>query len=240
VRVLGTLRGATLRAVTVEPGPLREGASFALAGTIERLAGDTVGGTTLRLQGVPIPVRVGASTLILGGRLGDLQPGVRATARGTVVTGALDAREIQVGPVQPEVELTGVAGNVEADAGGGSFEVGPADARWTPATIFLGPTGSPTDLRDGLVVRVRGVREGSVVRALVVDARPTQPGQVRLRGTVTRFQTLADLRLDGQRIDASTAEFEPPGLANGLPGAYVDVEGEMVDGVLRARRVSDP
>jgi hypothetical protein len=240
VRVLGDLRGAKVRAVMVEPGPLREGASLALAGTIERLEGATGDGITVRLQGVSIPVRVRASALVLGGGLGDLQPGTRATARGTVVAGVLDAREIRLGPVQPEVELTGVAGNVEADAGGGSFDVGPADARWTPATIFLGPTGSPTDLRDGLVVRVRGVREGGVVRALVVDARPTQPGQVRLRGTVTRFQSLADLRLDGQRIDASTAEFEPPGLANGLPGAYVDVEGEMVDGVLRARRVSDP
>ncbi len=45
---------------------------------------------------------------------------------------------------------------------------------------------------------------------------------------------------DGQRVDASAARFQPPELAAGLAGAYVDIEGTLENGVLRASAVSDP
>jgi hypothetical protein len=138
------------------------------------------------------------------------------------------------------VELAGIAGGVEATPTGGEFELGEADVVWTPTTVFRGPTASAADLTDGRLVRVLAVRDGAVYRAVEVDARLTQSGAVRLRGTFTQVAGLAALRLDGQRVDASAAVFDPPSLRDALPGAYVDVEGRMVGGVLQATRVSDP
>jgi hypothetical protein len=238
VRVTGALRGAALQARSVEAVEVRDGAALAVAGSVG--AFDAMA-QTIQLQGVTLPVRLLAATRYVDGTPADLRAGVALAARGLVAGGVLQASEIQFGRPMPEVELVGLVANAEEVApGNGEFDLGPADVVWTAATQFLGATGTALDVVDGRIVRVRGVREGAVVRALVVDARATQPGLVRLRGTVTAFQSVASLRVDGQRVDASAAVFDPPGLGNALAGAHVDVEGTMVGGVLRATRVSDP
>jgi hypothetical protein len=238
VRVVGALRGAALRARTVEAVEVRDGVAMAVAGSLDSFNAAT---QILQLQGVSLPVRLLPSTRYVDGTPSGLLTGVALTARGVVANGELQAHEIQFGRLLPEVELIGVVANREdRPAGDGEFDLGPADVVWTGATQFLGATGTPADVVDGRLVRVRGVREGAFVRALVVDARATQPGLVRLRGTATAFQSAASLRVDAQRVDASAAVFDPPGLRDALAGAYVDVEGTMVGGVLRATRVSDP
>lgn len=238
LRVIGTVGRAAVRASAVEPAPVREGRALALAGRVGSV--DTAS-QSLRIDGgASLAVKWRADTLFIGGSAADLVPGAIVTARGTVAGGALQARELQFGPPSPEVELTGVAGGVERLGATGTFDVALVDVVWTANTVFIGPKGTSADLVEGQVVRVRGVREGAVVRALVVDARATQPGAVRIRGTVTQFNGLSSLRVDGQRVDASQAVFEPDSLRGALAGAYVDVEGRMVDGVLNATRVSDP
>lgn len=238
VRVTGRLRGGTVQALRVEPLPAREGSAITVIGSVTTF--DAAGGL-LGVDGTSLQLQLQPSTRFGGTGAAALAPGVMVQARGLVRGGVLSVTDLRVGPDSGERTLGGLAGNVEADgSGGGAFDVSEIDLVWTPQTQFLGPTGSPADLVNGRLVQVRAVPDGAVLRATVVDARATQPGVVRLRGTVTQLVSPSEIRLDGQRVDVSAATFVPADLATGLAGAYVDVEGTMVDGVLRATKVSDP
>jgi Domain of unknown function (DUF5666) len=54
------------------------------------------------------------------------------------------------------------------------------------------------------------------------------------KGTVTAFSSPQSFSVDGIPVDASTSSTAPQGLAT---GSRVEVQGEMVNGTLRARRV---
>ena len=239
VRVTGAWGGRSVRATSIERAPLADGDGVALAGVVRGY--DPVLGT-FGLQGVDLSLALQATTTFVGGRPGDIADGARIVARGVLVRGLVQVAEVRWPQADAPLEIAGRAGNVEATPSGGEFEIGPTDFIWTPATVFRGPTGTRTDLAEGRIVRVRGVLEGGVVRAVEVDARETQPGQLRLRGTLTQVDAAnpSMLRLDGQRVDVSGAVFDPPSLRDRPVGAYVDVEGALIDGVLRALRISDP
>lgn len=239
VRVTGAWAGRSVRATSVERAPLAEGDGLALAGLV---TGYDPARRTFGLEGVALPLELQATTAFVGGRPGDFGDGVRVVARGQLSLGVLRVQELRWAQADAVLEVAGRAGNVEATPSGGEFEIGPTDFIWTSATVFRGSTGTSADLIEGQVIRVRGIVEGGVVRAIEVDARDTQPGQLRLRGTLTPVDGSDPslLRLDGQRVDASGAVFDPPQLRDRPAGAYVDVEGVLVDGVVRAVRISDP
>ena len=91
-----------------------------------------------------------------------------------------------------------------------------------------------------MIVRVTGTSNDTTLTASAVDASPSQPGVVFLRGTVGRYVSLVEMSVDGARVEASHAVFDPPELRGALVGAYVDVEGRMENGVRVATRVGDP
>jgi hypothetical protein len=238
LRVSGLVTAAGVRADAVSPGRVAAGDVLVQAGVVETW---DAGSRLLRLQGLATPVRLAGDATVQGGDLGLLAPGLAVAVRGRVQGGEFVASQIDLSDPQAEVAFSGLAGNVEAVAPGeGEFEIGPVDMVWTASTRFLGATGTAADLVDGRFIRVVGVRSGAVVVATEVDARPTIPGTVRLRGTVTNFNGLSDFRIDGQRVDASTAVFDPPGLRAALAGATVEIEGSLSGGVLRATLVRDP
>lgn len=240
VRARGAWRGAALAAQTVEEVPPREGDSLAQAGDV---SGYDPSRGRFRLAGLSLPMRLLPSSAFVDLRPGDFVNGRAVIVRGAVSAGELAVTEVRTRPPALEaalVEFTGRAGNVERSAAAGAFDVGPTDFVWSALTAFRGPTNTPADLRDGAVVRVRAIRDGAVWRAIEVDTRDTQPGTVRLRGTVTAWQPPGALRLDGQRVDVSRAVFDPPSLRASLAGADVEVEGVLVDGVVQATRVRDP
>ncbi|MBL8331114.1 MAG: hypothetical protein JNJ71_19915 [Rubrivivax sp.] len=195
----------------------------------------------LRLDGLPRDFRLPASASLKGGTEADLRRGAIVVARGRLQADLFVIDALEFPAAGAGITLTGAISELEPGTGGsGSFGVLDVEVSWTPATRFLGPSNSAADLATAGFVRVTAVREGTGVRALEVDTRPTDAGSVRLRGTVTSYVSLTDMRVAGQRVDASAASFDPPSLRNELQGAYVDVEGTLDNGVLRARRISDP
>lgn len=236
VLVRGRLGAAGLaaREVAAQAPP---DAVFVQAGTVRLL---DRGARTIAIEGLAAQFAWSAATLFENGTAAELAEGRVIEVRGRQAGAVFTIDRLRFAAAQAPIELSGIAGNVEAAGDGGEFEIGPVDMVWTPATRFIGPTNTAADLVGGRVIRVSGVVEGPVVRALTVDTRATQPGVVRLRGTVERFVSLASFRLDGQAVDAGAASFDPPALRAALAGAYVDVEGVLNAGVLVASRVSDP
>jgi hypothetical protein len=208
---------------------------FVQAGVVERV--DTASGR-FALEGLAEDFLLDAETVLEPPGAGP------APGRDVIVrcrrdaTGVLVATRIGARPAQ-RVELVGLVSFVEADdPGQGEFGLGLDECVWDAHTQFVGATGSAADLRPGRVAAVVGERVGVQLRARQVDTTVPQEGSVRLRGTVTDLQPGPHFRIDGQRIDARAAAFEPAGLV--LAGARVDVVGRMLDGWLVASRVSEP
>jgi hypothetical protein len=61
-------------------------------------------------------------------------------------------------------------------------------------------------------------------------------GEAELEGFVSDFVDNRNFRVDGQLVDASTAEFEPAGLVLS-DGRKVEVEGTIMAGILKASKV---
>jgi hypothetical protein len=236
VRVSGPLRGALVQAsrITVDAGDPGE----ALTQIGEVSGFDAASGRFL-LVGLAQPMRLDPLVRFLTGSPAQFVDGARVDVRGLVSAVELVVRDVRVLAADAPVELSGIAGNVEAIGSAGAFEIGPTDLQWTSLTVFLGPTNSVADLIDGRVVRVTAAREAGALRATQIDARSTLPGTVRIRGTIEQFASPSQFRVGGQRVDAGAARFEPASLAATLDGAYVDVEGSLVDGVLMASAVNE-
>jgi hypothetical protein len=240
VRITGTVSGnalvaAQVRAVTPPPGVV-----FVQAGALTDW--DTAQ-QRLHLFGLSPGFRLTAATVFVGGSAAGLTAGAILEVRGTQAGDEFTVQTLTFASAGAVIEIAGAAATVEVTGANGFLQVNEVDIVWDGATAFLGPTGTASDLAAGGIVRIKGVKSATdpgVLRAIEIDARPSQPGLFRLRGTVTDYLSVADLRLDGQRVDASAARFEPPELAVGLAGAYVDIEGTLENGVLRASKVSDP
>ena len=108
-------------------------------------------------------------------------------------------------------------------------------------TALFAYEGSPPLLADGAYLRVRAATTPVAGRWTVIDiaagARELPDlDRVKLRGAITRFVSATDFSLNGQPVDARTAQrIGPPGdLALGEP---VVVDGSVVDGIIVAKTV---
>jgi len=95
----------------------------------------------------------------------------------------------------------------------------------------------PRELQAGEVVRVT-LGAGGLVATRVDRAALQVPDRddVRVEGRITSFTSTRSFSVDGLPVDAATAAF-PDGEAGVVLGARVEVEGAVVAGVLRARKV---
>ena len=238
VEVTATVRSTGVVVTRVQGTRPADGAPYVQAGAVTDW---DAAQRRFRLFGLAPDFRLANDVQLVGGSLAQLQSGSVVEVRGTLSGSDFTVRTLSFAAADAALELAGIAATVEVTGSDGFLQVNEVDIVWNATTVFLGPTRTSADLADGRAVRIRAVREsGNVLRALEIDARETQPGVFRLRGTVSRYVSVADFSIDGQRVDASGAVFTPPGLAGALAGGYVDVEGALVGAVLRATSVSDP
>ncbi len=98
--------------------------------------------------------------------------------------------------------------------------------------------GTAADLADGRLVTVRGVVAGTLVQAGSVEFHGSvAPTTAELEGTVTDFVSIADFRVEGQRVDASSARFTGGTASAVRNGRRVHVTGPLTGGIVRAATV---
>ena len=233
VKTAGTLRDFTLAASTVAAGEVAAGAESSFVGAITAVDAGT---RSFRLLGLAQLFALAAGTRFVDGSAAQVVEGARVTLIATAPAGGTPAwtvRELRFGGDDAAPVLAGVAGTVVA---GSSFVLNGIALRVDAGTRYLGPTNSAADLVNGRSVRVVARRVGTDLLATEVDARSSSAA--RVRGQVSDLITEADLRIGGQRVDASAATFVPAGArATFGAGQYAEAEGTMRDGVLRATTV---
>jgi hypothetical protein len=130
-------------------------------------------------------------------------------------------------------ELDNAAFTLEVEHAASTYPVDTSDAEL--------PDGG---LADYQYVEVKGTLDNDVILASHVELKSegfddTENTSIAsIEGIVTHFNGIDDFWVDGQRVNASVAEFYPASLvSNLLPGAEVEVEGPIQDGVLLASKV---
>ena len=93
-------------------------------------------------------------------------------------------------------------------------------------------------MRDIVVLRL-GAEVAGLGNARFTEEvqRAVNGGESEVRGLISEFASKARLRVAGQLVDASAAVFDGGTEAGLRNGRVVEVEGRLVDGVLRAARV---
>jgi len=140
-------------------------------------------------------------------------------------------------PGVSEVDLKGVVGSLT----GTEFTLRGFTVDFSAADLARLPGGS---LANGLWVEVIGTLDADIMRirasrvepATGVDAAFEEDGDASVQGFISSFVSRADFRVSGVPVDASSAVLQPSGLPL-MNGAVVEVEGDWVGGILRARRV---
>jgi hypothetical protein len=106
----------------------------------------------------------------------------------------------------------------------------------------MAPATVPAGLANGVTARVDGTQTSPVSTVLanaVAIVPPTPPGvsQVEIEGLVTEFSSLGSFKVNGQPTDGRSAAIEggtPDMIVN---GTLLDVEGNLVNGVLVANKI---
>jgi len=123
---------------------------------------------------------------------------------------------------------------------GGGVPVGSIQVNYGTADLSDLPGGT---VADGLFVEVEGTLpafDSDTIEATRIKSEDLggDEGEIELEGIVTDFTSLGDFKVAGIPVNASNAEFEPASLATSIgDGVKVEVEGELIGGVLQAREV---
>jgi len=161
----------------------------------------------------------------------------RVQLRGAFSGGSFLVSEVVFRPGAQRV-IDGVEGGAyEVDLGAGVFKLNGTVVRIGPTTVF---EGSRENLRNGVKVEVYGaIVAGELLASKVEVKLPEGTDAGRVRGMISDFVSAADFRVAGQKVDASTARFDPSTtnasmLAN---GRFAEITGPVVAGVLKATKV---
>ena len=139
-----------------------------------------------------------------------------------------------------EVELRGTIENYVAGPPE-SFEIDGITIdvdRSNPDLELEVPNG---ELENDLYVEVKGIIQSpTTIEAREIELEDEDFGEeaedVRIQGIISNYVDDSNFTIDGQLIDATGAEFEPPGAALGN-GIEVEVEGDISGGVLFADEI---
>jgi hypothetical protein len=180
-----------------------------------------------------------ASARFENGLSADLRDGRRVEAEGIVSGAVLLATRVafvtEPSPPPLGVEIEGaVAGFISI----ASFRVA---GHVVDASAARFANGSAADLADGRLVTVRGVIANGVVLAGSVEFHGSAAPPaitVELEGPITDFVSVADFRVEGQRVDATAARFSGGNAASLANGRRVHVKGPLSGGVVRAVTVA--
>ena len=137
-----------------------------------------------------------------------------------------------------EVEIKG---KVSGFNGIDTFMLGGITVTFDGTTEFEDLPGDT--VKDGQFVEVEGRLDTAIsISAERIEREDEDFGddidEISLEGIVTDFNSISDFRVAGQRVNASTATFEPAALKTSIAdGDKVEVEGAIVDGILKAKEV---
>lgn len=99
---------------------------------------------------------------------------------------------------------------------------------------------SPSQLAVGTYLEVKGNVVGNVLRATKIEFKSGNPsgGFIEQNGVVSAFVSASDFRVNGLRVDASSARFEKGTATNLRNGAFVEIKGaQNASGTLVASKV---
>jgi hypothetical protein len=232
LRVQGRIEQGDVIATRVEFSE----ASPVLAGVAANI---DAGAGTFRVPPFARVVRTTATTRYRNGTPADVTNGQRMRVTGSVQGGELVAGEIvflDVPTAPLAIVLAGTLSDVQAN---GRVFVNDTPLQLDSITaISGGTTNTVADLEAGLFAIVRAVRQNNMLVARSVDIRAMlDDDSDNLLGYVSDFRGLADLRVGGQRVDASRANIVGATALTLGDSSFVLVEGNMVDGVFVARRI---
>ncbi len=134
------------------------------------------------------------------------------------------------------VELKGVISGL---AGGATFMIGGTTIHFDDATDI-------SDLPDGVENDLYVEVEGILISAQEINAEEIEiedefddddPDEVSVTGFVWKFEGVDDFFVGNQGVDASTAEFEQGDASMLEDGVLIEVDGDVVDGVLIADEI---
>ncbi|MBI4688400.1 MAG: hypothetical protein HY756_11625 [Nitrospirae bacterium] len=175
----------------------------------------------------------------------------------TVFDGAPDITGLSAGNI---VEASGFfdasnnlhATHIEKKSAGGEFEVKGTISnlditaktfKITNLTIdYNGVTNQPS-IANGSFVKAKGDMQGSTLMATKLSIKDKTPpvssgNKVELEGIITNFTSQGDFEVNGQKVDASSAQFEHGTSSNLAQNIRVEVEGTInSSGVLIATKV---
>jgi Domain of unknown function (DUF5666) len=98
--------------------------------------------------------------------------------------------------------------------------------------------GVRENLRNGVKVEVYGTLVNGQLIASKVEIK-NRDGEVRssVRGVVSEFVSASNFRVNGQKVDASTARYSEGTAADLANGKALEVRGAVNEGVLKAAEV---
>jgi hypothetical protein len=172
---------------------------------------------------------VSDATVIEGGILLQLASGLRVSAEGTVnAQGVVEVRTLKILPPEEANPVKVLSGRASAVALS-SFTLGDVGITHSSATVFEG--GTFASLVNGAPVIVKGVyntQTGALFATWVylVDASSTA---LQVGGAVSDFVSVSDFRVNGQRVDASSAQVVDGQVSALADGVFLLVTGELVD-----------
>ncbi|MGL4573953.1 MAG: DUF5666 domain-containing protein [Burkholderiaceae bacterium] len=182
-------------------------------------------------------IRVDAATQYRNGSAADLANARRVRVTGSVTAGSVQASEVtflDAAGTTTDVLLAGVLGD---RTGASGFYLNGRIVQFDAATRFIGgATGTSADLtaKEGVVTIVRARTLGTALIAASVEFKPTADPANSAIGYVSQFVSLADLRVAGQRVDASGAAITG-GTGNDVRNnVFVLAQVRMSNGVLIA------
>jgi len=135
------------------------------------------------------------------------------------------------------VELKGTVSGFD---GIDSFMLGAITVTFDGTTEFEDLPGTVT---NGQFVEVEGTLETATsIAASRIELEDEGFGddvdEISLEGIVTDFNDIGNFKVSGQRVNATNATFDPAALKTTIAdGARVEVEGSIVNGILRAEEV---
>lgn len=140
-------------------------------------------------------------------------------------------------PEDTHAEIKGVVSGLAA----GQFMLGTITVSYDANTDMSDLAKHGKTLEDGLQVEVEGRMTGAdSIYATKIDVEDSlaEDGEASVEGIVSNFTGVGDFMVNGVRVDATNAKFEPAALSGTLANdMWVEVEGPIVDGVLQAREV---
>jgi Domain of unknown function (DUF5666) len=196
----------------------------------------TAGTLTVLGQTVAVDAQTAFDTALSSGLAGiAVGAVVRVHGQFDTVSQSYLATRIDLDPNAPRYKIRGTVTALDATAR--TLAIGPT------AIDFSTTLNVPADLAVGVqvVVRLATTPVNGTWKALgIVDARPQAHGhdhdEAHLRGVVSAFTSATQFSVDGNPVDASGAAF-PDGQAGVVLGASVEVQGQLVDGVVVAKVV---